>query len=387
MKNLLSICYMVKDGGKEFAASLESIKPFKAQICVLVDNATTDNTANIARSYGAAIAYHDWPDDFAAARNKANEPATGKWILQIDHDEIYEQADIPAMIEVLEAEEEYVAIRQTTLNATRDGAAAQFTARFFRNGKVHYKGAKHHEAIIDGQDRFAPGRIYHSGYNLSPIQMKAKNERDIALMEKQLERDPYNTYYRRNMIRSLRSKGDTVALLEHAAEVNYQVDNHLVEISNLSMQLIMLDVGSAHTTNGDYDKAENAFSQITEAFPANPDGWFFLGRIQYMQEKYTEAAEALNGYIQALVALRMSQNPPTVIVETWQSTGAAYQLMADAYLESGQLDKFAQAQLAGETQTRQDTASAVYSKLLKKIKQLEAENEELRNPAPQIVLA
>lgn len=387
MKDLLSICYMVKDGGKEFAQSLESVRGFDAQVCVLIDNSTTDNTAEIARQSGAEVAFHDWPDDFAEARNRSLEPATGKWVFILDHDDIFEVADIKTLLEVLEEEEEYIAIRLTTLNAAGGATEAQFTPRIFRRGSVVYKGEKHHEAVIVGRARFAPGRIYHSGYDLSPIKRKAKNDRDIALMEKQLERDPYNTYYRRNMIRSLRSKGDMEALLEHAAEVNHQVDNLTADISNLSMQLIMIDVGAAHMTNGDYDKSETAFLQLTKVFPANPDGWFYLGRIFYMQEKYAEAAEALNRYVKALYALRTSMDPPTVIVETWTSTAAAYKLMADSYLESGQLDKFSQAWLAGHMQTQQDEASTMFNKLLNKIKQLESENEELRNPKPQIVLA
>lgn len=378
---------MVRDGGKEFVQSLESVRGFDAQVCVLIDKRTKDNSAEVARQFGALVAFHDWPDDFAEARNRSFKPATGKWVFAVDHDDVLEPADIPNLIDVLKAEEEYVAIRLTTLSASNKGTVAQFTPRIFRNGKVRFEGVKHHEMMIDGQARFAPGRIYHSGYDLSPVEMKAKNERDIALMTKQLEADPYNTYYRRNMIRSLRSKGDMAALLEHAAEVNYQIEMGHADISNLSMQLIMLDVGLAHTANGDYQKAEACFAQLTSAFPANPDGWFYLGNVYYMQEKYAESAEALNGYIKAIFALRTSMDPPTICVETWTSTATAYTLMADAYLESGQLDKFSQAWLASHMQTQQDTASQMFSKLLSKIKQLEAENEELRNPKAKIVLA
>lgn len=386
MKNLLSICYMVKDGGKEFAASLESIRDFNAQVCVLIDKCTEDDTAEIAKQSGAMVFFHDWPDDFAEARNRSLEPATGEWILILDHDDIFESTDIPSLLDVLKAEKEYTAIRLTTLNASASGTTAQFTTRVFRNGKLHYRGAKHHEAIIDGAERFAQGRIYHSGYNLSAIQMKAKNDRDITLMTKQLEDDPLNTYYRRNMIRSLRSAGDMATLLEHAAIVNSQVDEGLVEISNLSMQLIILDVGIAHTVNGDLDKAEMAFRQLTEAYPANPDGWFFFGRILHTLEQYAESAAALESYIKTIFALRTSMDPPTLIIETWFSTAKAYKLMAGSYLESDQLDKFSQAWLAGHIQTEQDEASAMFRNLIGKIKRLEIENQELRNPQPEIIL-
>ena len=384
MANLLSVCMMVKDGGKLFAEALESVKGFGCQICVLVDNATTDDTAEIARASGAEVRCHDWPDDFGKARTKSLEPATGKWILVLDHDEKFEVADIPRMIEILEAEEEYAAIRITTLNESRNGVTALFTPRFVRNGKVTYKGAKHHALVIDGATRYAPARIYHKGYNLPAAQQKAKNLRDIELLKKQIAAEPGNTYFRRNLIRSLRSAGEFEELLSQADDLTRLVGLG-AEISDLSMQWVLGDVATVHEINGDYDQAAVYLRQMTEAFPLNPDGWFFLGRVLHTDEKPAEAAEALNSYIQALFAIRTSQNPPEVIVETWTSLTAAYHLLADCYLDTDDFNKYQQAMVAAHMQTQQDMITMVSAKLLGKIKQQAEEIKRLENPAPELI--
>lgn len=383
----LSICMMVKDGGNLFAQALESVRGFDAQLCVLVDDSTTDDTAKIAEAHGAEIQYHTWPDDFAAARNLSMEPAARKWTLVLDHDERYEPADIPRMVEVLDAEEEYEGIRITTLSETgQGGTSAAFIPRFIRTGRGQYVGAKHHALIIAGNVRYAIGRIYHKGYNLSPIKMKAKNERDIKLLKKQIKEEPHETYHRRNLIRSFRSKGDMVELLKQAAELDDLVQNFQVPITDLSQQLVMLDVGSAHMVNGDYDLAENILSLLTREFPNNPDGWFYLGCAFHAQEKSVEAGDALAKYVATIFAFRTSQNPPSMIIETWTSTVRAYTIMAEAYINSGQWDKYKQAVMAAHMQMQQDFISAFSGREIEKIKSLEAEIEALKNPQSQLII-
>src|SRR5438477_243699 len=46
---------------------------------VVVDTGSTDDTVKIARRLGARIAHFTWVDDFAAARNRSLEEATGEW--------------------------------------------------------------------------------------------------------------------------------------------------------------------------------------------------------------------------------------------------------------------------------------------------------------------
>jgi tetratricopeptide (TPR) repeat protein len=376
---------MVLDGGKLFRQSLASIKGFDAQLCVLIDNRTTDDSAEIARAAGAEVEFHDWPDDFGEARNRSLRMGERKWTLVIDHDERYEPADIPRTIEVLETEEDYEGIRIQTLNELPGGTTAQFIPRFIKTGRGRYIGAKHHALIIAGNIRYAPGRIYHTGYNLSPAKMQAKNERDIKLLLKQIEEEPHETYHRRNLIRSLRSKGDLEELLKQAQELDALVQNFQVPITDLSQQLVMLDAGSAYMKAGEYEDAEVIFSQLATEYPANPDAWFYLGCVQHNQEKYTEAVTSLEKYISAIYALRTSSNPPNTIVETWASTQRAYTIMAAACLESSQWEKYKQAQMAAYMQMNQEFITSFSSKEVTKIRNLETELAELKEPSPKLI--
>jgi hypothetical protein len=59
----------------------------KVDEIVVIDTGSRDQTAAIARRYGARIFRRSWTGDFSAARNAALEVATGSWILHIDADE------------------------------------------------------------------------------------------------------------------------------------------------------------------------------------------------------------------------------------------------------------------------------------------------------------
>lgn len=377
----LSICIMVRDGGQLFADCLQSVQGFDAQICVLIDDRTEDNTAEIAESFGAEIEYHTWPDDFAEARNRSMAPANRKWTLVIDHDERIEPGDIPMMIGILEAEDLYEAIRIQTLNETSQGVVAQFIPRFILTGRGRYRGAKHHSLILAGNTRYAPARLYHKGYNLSPAIMKAKHERDIKLLRKQIENEPHETYYRRNLIRSLRGRGDTEELLKQAQDLDDLIQNFRVPITDLSMQIVMLDTGWAHMHNGDLIKARDSWHQLAEEFPANPDAWYFLGMVLYMLEDHAKSAESLNVYLRALLALRQSQNPPDIIVESWSMMASAHKLMAESYTEIGEWEKSLSCFQTAYMQSAQDFVGQYSKNILRIIRRREAETQkEVKKP-------
>ncbi|MEE3719193.1 glycosyltransferase [Tumidithrix elongata RA019] len=82
----LSLCMIVKNESQNLARCLESVKAFVDEI-VIVDTGSTDDTVEIAKSYGAKIDYFPWCHDFAAARNYSLSKATSEWILFLDADE------------------------------------------------------------------------------------------------------------------------------------------------------------------------------------------------------------------------------------------------------------------------------------------------------------
>src|ERR1043165_7712525 len=82
----LSLALIVKNEARCLARCLESVRGILDEI-VVVDTGSTDDTASIAKRYGAKISNFAWKDDFSIARNFALEQATGDWILVLDADE------------------------------------------------------------------------------------------------------------------------------------------------------------------------------------------------------------------------------------------------------------------------------------------------------------
>ncbi|WP_263374061.1 TPR domain-containing glycosyltransferase [Granulicella aggregans] len=82
---------IVKNGAASIARCLASVHGIADRITI-GDTGSTDDTLQIARSFGANIVSVPWQDDFAAARNAVLEHATCDWILFLDADEMLDPA-------------------------------------------------------------------------------------------------------------------------------------------------------------------------------------------------------------------------------------------------------------------------------------------------------
>ncbi len=82
----LSLCMIVKNEARFLANCLQSVKDVVDEI-IVVDTGSSDETPQIARSFGAKVIEHVWKDDFSEARNVSLQHATGNWALWLDADE------------------------------------------------------------------------------------------------------------------------------------------------------------------------------------------------------------------------------------------------------------------------------------------------------------
>src|SRR5262249_54910071 len=82
----LALNIIVKNEESNLRRALESVASCVDEI-VIVDTGSTDNTVEVARSYGAKVLAFEWSDDFSAARNCAIENTESPWILTLDADE------------------------------------------------------------------------------------------------------------------------------------------------------------------------------------------------------------------------------------------------------------------------------------------------------------
>lgn len=86
LKPKLSVTLATRNEEENIAHCLESIRNIAYEI-VIFDEHSSDRTVEIAEQYGARIFDTDHNENFHITKQKANDKATGEWILQLDADE------------------------------------------------------------------------------------------------------------------------------------------------------------------------------------------------------------------------------------------------------------------------------------------------------------
>jgi glycosyltransferase involved in cell wall biosynthesis len=95
---MLSTIILARDEEKNIERAISSVK-FSDEI-VVIDDESTDKTAQIAEKVGAKVFKQKHLDDFSIARNNAMRRAKGDWILFIDADEIVPKTLAKEILEV-----------------------------------------------------------------------------------------------------------------------------------------------------------------------------------------------------------------------------------------------------------------------------------------------
>lgn len=83
----ISVVLATFNEGNNLGACLEAVKDLASEI-VIVDGSSTDNTVEIAKSYGARVIIRENPPIFHINKQIAIDMAKNDWILQLDADEI-----------------------------------------------------------------------------------------------------------------------------------------------------------------------------------------------------------------------------------------------------------------------------------------------------------
>src|SRR3989344_2938414 len=84
----LSVTLLVINDEENTKKCLDSIRSIADEIIVAVDDQTADDTLTVAKKYTTKAFLIRHEDNFHINKKKANEKATGDWVLQLDSDEI-----------------------------------------------------------------------------------------------------------------------------------------------------------------------------------------------------------------------------------------------------------------------------------------------------------
>jgi len=82
----LSIVLATRNEEKNIGECLATVKKIADEI-IVYDESSTDNTASVARSFGASVVTVAHEDNFHITKQKAIDAAKSEWILQLDADE------------------------------------------------------------------------------------------------------------------------------------------------------------------------------------------------------------------------------------------------------------------------------------------------------------
>lgn len=210
----VSACMIARNEEKHIEECCRRLQRYGFEI-VLADTGSTDRTIELARKYTSHIYHFDWCDDFSAAKNFVIQKASHDWILSLDCDEYIEALDIKALQKCME-QYPHSAGRILIRNRFTENGQTSYeqvrVSRFINRQYFHFEGAVH-EQLVPGTAKTpngahasisaiapakqvypAPVTVLHVGYDGSEEEMLGKSRRNIALLEKELEKqgeDPY----------------------------------------------------------------------------------------------------------------------------------------------------------------------------------------------------
>lgn|GEM_PF-279573 len=203
----LSLCMIVKDEADTIGSCLESVRDLVDEM-IVVDTGSADDTPRIAESLGAKVHHFQWNDDFSEARNYSLQFAQGDWILFLDADEILVPQSKDALrrgITDPEVEGYFIKILNQLDYDSQQEIRADLVFRLFRNRKEYRFQNAIHEQILDSILENNPKAvirvnehitIWHTGFREQRIQAKDKRNRNLRLLQRELERNPDNAMLR-----------------------------------------------------------------------------------------------------------------------------------------------------------------------------------------------
>ncbi|MEE2789190.1 MAG: glycosyltransferase [Myxococcota bacterium] len=195
----LAVCMIVKDEEEFIVDAIRSVRGVADQV-VVIDTGSTDRTVELAKSAGAEVGFFEWVGDFSAARNASLDAATMDWVLVLDADERLAEDSKTALRAVLEECDDPDDLRVVCVrikNYTRDGhyMSDGFSGRLFRRDpSMRFEGRVHEEVARGRADVSTDYRLDlcfdHYGADPEVMKEKAKDERNIELLESRLLERP-----------------------------------------------------------------------------------------------------------------------------------------------------------------------------------------------------
>lgn len=336
MPNEVSLCMIVRDEEENLKRCLESVKDVVDEI-IIVDTGSTDNTVEIAKSYGAKVYYFQWCNDFSAARNETLKYASKDWILILDADDELCGEDKDKLRALLNSGlDENVVYFFETLNyfgSTIDSSniTINLNPRLFKNNHGYFYQGKVHNQLVGSTDELegavCPIKIYHYGYLEKYIHSKDKRKRNIALLEDQIKTEPDKKYACFNLGNEYFALNDKRKALEYYYKAFEDFDPHVGYGSTLIIRIVI-----SNYILKQYEDALEFINNGVKYYPDFTDLYFLKGLIYKEQNKPTLAINELKKCIEL-------GDPPAELKFLYGTGGfRAFFELANVYMEYKDID-------------------------------------------------
>lgn len=190
----LAAALVVRDEERYLPGCLESLAGVVDEI-VVHDTGSTDDTVEIARSFGARVSQGRWEHDFARARGRALAMTGARWVLSLDADERL-RADARALLVLLDRSEpaDVVAVRiRNEAPPDLGGSYTSLAPRLLHRDRVRWVGRVHERPYrLDGcpvRTLSCPAEVAeldHLGYH-DPALLREKSARNAELGRSELQ--------------------------------------------------------------------------------------------------------------------------------------------------------------------------------------------------------
>ncbi|MGB9791641.1 MAG: glycosyltransferase [Thermacetogeniaceae bacterium] len=305
----ISLCMIVKNEEKNLRRCLESVRGAVDEI-IVVDTGSTDGTCGVAAEFGAVIRRVSWNDDFSQARNASLELATGDWIFFLDADEELAPGSGEALRRVT-AEDGAEGYFVKVINYLGDEGWVEtcpdLIFRLFRNRKEYrFRGAIHEQIVDVILEKNRSARyliaedivILHYGYMNRAIAEKDKKNRNLAILQREVEADPDNRLLRYHYGVELYRSGRYREAAEELVKAASGIDPRTIYLPKLLRYLVL----SYHAA-GMRGEAMDVVRLCLRLYPDYADIYYYGGLISYEEGNYSDAWDLLQQ------ALSMPEQP------------------------------------------------------------------------------